>query len=304
MDLQQHIHDVFRATQILTREDLRCERAVQNTKWFDYRFIAAVDATRLFADAYLTAFQAKWRKYRDRDEGDRKRPLKPLFTDRSEFTSLWRARLIADGLGIPYQFFINQAIEATVGRKCRKFPRPNQLSHKFNLPRILAAWEQHRGTRATYSHAPEYRSENYCALPEQLAHQQWVIDQLKLVGASDHRIGTAVYVDRVLLEDFARGVFGEERMSRVRDAVVVEQGTAAVGLNFQRSCFGLTAAFARTECEQCVHNRACGALATTLNAKLTSRLGVDDGHLANRRLKTRERVRRLREKRKTAATAA
>lgn len=303
MDLHQHIRDVFRAAQFVTRDDLRSEPAVQNTKWFDYRFLPAVDATELFARAYTTSFRKKWRAYRDREEADRKRPLKLLFTDRSEFTSLWRARLVADSLGVPYEFFIDQAIDAAAGRNCRKFPRPNQLAHDFNLPRILAAWEQHRQTKVIFSSLPEYHSVNFRALPEQIAHQEWVVEQIKLVGASDYRIGAAVYVDCVLLEEKARRAFGEDLLLRARDAVSASTGVVVAAPAFRRSCFGLTSAFDEGECITCDSFKLCGKIASALDRKLVSKLGVNDGHKANERAKGRERQRLFRERRKAAAAA-
>lgn len=212
MDTEQHLRDAFRTANFLSREALASERVVQQTKWFDYRFLPAIEATELFADTYVRSFQRAWHELQDRDEAEHKRPLKPLFTHRSEFTALWNARLAADELGVPYPFFISQAIAAAVGRSCRKFPRPNQLAHELNVPIILAQWEKQRQATITYSRLAEYRTENYRDLPEQIAHQHWIVDQLKLVGASDHRIGTAVFVDRVLLESNAVSAFGAERV--------------------------------------------------------------------------------------------
>jgi len=54
---------------------LASEPGLMLTKWFDYRFLHPVAATKIFADAYVKAFRSAWARTQDLYEAESKDPL-------------------------------------------------------------------------------------------------------------------------------------------------------------------------------------------------------------------------------------
>src|SRR4051812_30836313 len=94
-------------------EDAARERDLMEFKWFDYRFMTPFQATEAFATAYLAAYRRKWSTYLSTEEAANKKAFRAgdWRSDRSERTSCWKARQAADLLGMPYDFFCEQALE-------------------------------------------------------------------------------------------------------------------------------------------------------------------------------------------------
>ncbi len=101
MNDRERLNSNFWIAKSVSRGRIKDEVLLQSMKWFDYRFLSASEATELFAKAYVEIFKKCWATYQDRDESVQKQPLKPLKSDLTEYNSLWRARQVADGLGLP-----------------------------------------------------------------------------------------------------------------------------------------------------------------------------------------------------------
>src|SRR5690242_19007626 len=103
--LRARIKDLVRAAEVVEKGRRQEERDLHHTKWFDFRFMSPVDATRQFAQHYEEQFKAAWRRNFDLEDAAKKRPLPSgdLLNTQNEWNAMWRARQAADVLGIPYE---------------------------------------------------------------------------------------------------------------------------------------------------------------------------------------------------------
>ena len=301
---KEELQATFRLSRILPRARLAAERDAQSVKWFDYRFLSAHAATQLFADEYERIYRRKWAEAQDRVEAEKKRPVRDIQKNKVELAGVWGARLMADHMGIPYFFYIAAAIDAALGRGYKHLPRPNQLSSGQSPAIISIKWEKWLEASLTYSKLPVYRAANFIGLPEQVDHQEWIIDQLRKVGASDFRIGQLVYVEELLQELRAIKEFGAERVERAKCANGQSSVTVAPFSNEDRfrSCYGLPACpdSAVVKCQNCDLTKNCTNVSRRIEALLVEKLGSNDPHRANVLAKGRERQRRWRAKKKLA----
>ncbi|MCT7264581.1 hypothetical protein, partial [Salmonella enterica] len=61
---------------------------------------------------------------------------------RDEMTSLWKARQVADLLGMPYAIFIRASMKAAVEQRgYNRVPRPNQLCRPWQIEAAAKAWD-------------------------------------------------------------------------------------------------------------------------------------------------------------------
>src|SRR5258707_10123655 len=88
------------------------ERNLDQTKWFDYRFLTPMEATEAFASAYQQEFQDRYGKNIDTEESKGKTGTRGnnWKSNSREFISFWGARQFADELGVPYGFFVEHAL--------------------------------------------------------------------------------------------------------------------------------------------------------------------------------------------------
>jgi len=298
------------------------ELHLSTTKWFDYRFLGPAEATELFAAEYQKAFQLAWRANFDYREAEQKKGLRERSTilqttaeettkQLRESTGLWIARQRADTLGIPYDFFIRNAIEAHMRNGRRKIPRPSQLAAGPTADKILATvadlWNDWIANNCllVVSHLLQYKNEMYSGLPAQDAHHEWVIERLKY--GRPYNIGLACFVRRILPEKRAATAFGEHRVAQAREAVA-EQSLIAMadkeGLVSWPSCFGLLFAFraAHPICSKCPFTSNCAQIDRSTRAKFQRESGNEDPRLAV--VREQNRIRKREERTRKAAFAA
>ncbi len=299
-----NMRELLELKRIIPRERLGDENDVQRRKWFDYRFLPAAAATRLFSDTYVEVYREKWATYMDRDSAQLKQPV-PKAPGRREVNALWMARVVADELGVPYRFFIQASIDAAARRGCRHFPLPNQLYHTLALPVIVGKWRELRRARLQFSQEPIYLNENFQGLPEQIQHREWVIGEIKAMGSSGYQIEDAVNTLRILSEGDVRLAFGGERSFELQTASLSSNSASHVRGISIRSCLGLTGPTSGdATCNDCGHMRACSGVAGKLDEIIVSKFGCNDPHKARKTRQTRERVRRHRAKKRDAKSAA
>jgi hypothetical protein len=289
--------------------DLASERHLMTTKWFNYRFMSPLDATHLFADTYVDCYRRKWRQTFSADEASSKRALADL-TEPREFTSLWRARQKADLAGVPYELYIECAMDFFLRPGAKKVPRPNQLCSKKLGPAFIAhvreRWAEHIESVFVISSEPAYRNEAYCGFSAQREHREWVIERLKARGTPDYLLGKCCFLDRVLPEEQAIDLFGREKVDRAREAVVGEHSApvaAATGGDHLPTCYVLPHAvlIEAEECHACPLAGNCQTVGGKVRQLLIKRYRSDDPIGARDRLLNQERVARSRAKAAAAA---
>jgi hypothetical protein len=198
------------------------ERDLNNTKWFDYRFISPMEATEIFASAYQEQFKYEYARCIDTEAsagktGTRNRKWN---SNSREFASFWNARQFADEIGLPYWFFNHYAMALLMRWGWKHIPRANQLygpSVRDAITKELrATWLEWTEARFVVSKLKHYLPENFRGSPEQLAHRDWVVSQIRRRHASPESIGRACFIDRVLSVDRAISEFGSERVDSAR----------------------------------------------------------------------------------------
>lgn len=193
----------------IPNKDLRYERFLMMSKWYQYRFMSPHDATRLFAQVYETQFT---QLLKDTDKMPHGRATAGvnwrLFNEKaSEYVQLWHARQSADEVGIPYERYIEFSLGFAMRRSKRLeyYPRPNQLRstgksniawvkklHEFKKAREYVCRPIDPGSYSLHARCDdtdwtpcyeygslfsEYRTENYIGLPAQDAFREFAMQR-------------------------------------------------------------------------------------------------------------------------------
>lgn len=305
----------------IAREYLARESVLYAVKWFDYRFLSPYEATEQFIADYCDIYKQKWRMYGDLKEAEFKigvlrLPHKKLITlkvdetnVRREVTSLWSARQTADLLGIPYRFFISEAIDAHMDNGYRKVPRPNQLAAGRTQAQIITKigerWDDWRESNFLFSENEEYRYEAYNNFHAQNEHRKWVLEKARHPLA----MGRACRIHRILPERDAEARYGRERLSRALDEVATETPVPLAALgphDLLPACFAVPFAFdaSKAICADCPEGARCRHAEQAIRGILLRRCGCEDPSLARAREQNRERQRRRRERLRSPAGTA
>jgi hypothetical protein len=152
-----------------------------------------------------------------------------------------------------------------------------------------------------YSELPQYRNEHFRGLPAQIAHRDWVVQQIKLRGAWPHLIGRACFVERILPDERAIAEFGEEAVERARGEVTGDTPAEMVTLSddaFWPACFVVPHAHDAEcpICQACPYRKPCSTGEAKIREVLHHRHGSDDPVRAREKAMNLERVRKHRAK--------
>lgn len=111
--LAQRLDDTIEVMRLVMPDVLEREREVAHKKWFAYRFMSPLAATKHFAELYSKGFKAYIRFNRDRDEAELRQGLGQNIFHKPgrSLTELWHARQRADELGLPYELLIEFGFE-------------------------------------------------------------------------------------------------------------------------------------------------------------------------------------------------
>jgi hypothetical protein len=285
------------------------ERDLDQTKWFDYRFMTPMEATEKFANAYQEEFKDRYAKNIDTEEaegrtGTRGRDWK---SNSREFNSFWSARQFADELGVPYGHFVHYAMRLLLRWGWQHIPRPNQLYgdevRAAVGKEVLERWAEWSAARFTFSELPQYLVENFRGSPAQIAHREWVIEQLK---QRNGRLGSACFTDRVLPVDLAVSEFGSDKVDDARSYTVGSPKESIVIGSDQTmpSCHGVLHSYdlSAGQCGGCAAQGTCAGLTSHVRDFVIARTNSDDPIEENRLRLQRDRTSKCR--RKAAAVAA
>jgi hypothetical protein len=203
------------------------ERDLNCTKWFDYRFMSPWEATELFVSAYQVEFRRLYSKNIDTEasEGKTGTRNRNWRSNSRELASFWNARQLADELGLPYGFFIHYAANLLMTWGWKHIPRPNQLygseARDAIVAEVAAKWAEWRQAVPQFSTLPQYLIQNFNELPAQIAHQDWLIAEIKSKYGSPSEICKACFVNHVLSVTRATAEFGTERVIQAKALAVV-----------------------------------------------------------------------------------
>ncbi|MCV3243291.1 hypothetical protein [Mesorhizobium sp. ZC-5] len=312
---QLRINSLFEAATSFTSESLTVESDLVSLKWFDYRFMSPLDATKHFLAVYQDVFRRKFRQEVDAAGASSVSGAHRLHFDRDrrERTQMWVARQRADVTGMRYQEYIEAAFDFALQRKRERFPRPNQLhfpgdANQYWQTFRVNFWNDRLDSGLARVEHPAFRIENYCGLPAQDDYRAFVLNQVKK-GASQLRHAMLIYgVTRrqVPLKAFA-SLVPDDTFQQEIEALKSDLGRLRVEREalapvtpdrLWLSCFGLPHAPNRSKpaCATCPRFARCDRVAEKLKSKMGCESPVDD----RRRAQARDRKRRQRERDKHA----
>ncbi|SEE05654.1 hypothetical protein SAMN05444161_4738 [Rhizobiales bacterium GAS191] len=306
---RERLRLMLKAVSKIDSARLADERELAAIKWFDYRFMSPVEATVVFSQDYQKAFKAAWRASRDRDEAEKKIGIasNDVFHSGRELNSFWRCRQVVDELGMPYQFFIAAALEASLRIARRQLPRPNQLYKGSFVARAVEKWNEWQADGTiTYSKLPQYREESFRASPHQLMHRDWVVSAVRKRKHPAYSLSTLVFQERVLSQERAVQEFGPDVVAKAK---AYAEGYTPVphemlsDYDLHPSCFAVPHAFngASPSCSSCAVADLCKLQGRNIMDSIERKFGSVDPVLARKREQGSERQRRFRAKNKAGA---
>lgn len=199
--------------QNIQRKDLVKEPDLMQTKWFDYRRLHPLQATYFFLKCYEQAYRHFYRRAVDYERAPYVRVIKETdFLQSREKRSFWRLRQLCDMAGMPYDFFMDFALDRHHrmqydGRVA--IPRPAHLAANEELITDAAiAWENRRASALQHACDPYYRVANFKGEQHQIAHENFIIEQIKLRQVPRYTLKICLYDEDLLRVERAVEVFG------------------------------------------------------------------------------------------------
>lgn len=167
---------------------MKHELELYATKWFDYRELTPVQATRRYIDVYGDIYR---RHFSTNVDSKIAQYIKPITIERiwkglgegnrrtrREFTGCWRGRQVADALGMPYHIYIDLALTYRLRFwKQRNLPQPFHLYGEWDVEKIQGKWEEMQATRLYLSEEPAYIAQNYRGVAHQKDYHEWLMKQ-------------------------------------------------------------------------------------------------------------------------------
>ncbi|TAZ67168.1 hypothetical protein [Rhizobium ruizarguesonis] len=322
----QRLDDTLEAMRLVMPDVLEREREVANKKWFAYRFMTPLAATKHFASLYSKGFKAYIRFNRDRDEAELRQGLGSRIFQKpnGSLTELWRARQRADELGLPYELLIEFGFEFARKGGWKNAPRPMQL---FGSADSDIAWpleiEKFLNERLPHvidrlADLPQYRVENYRHLPVQDDFRCYVIDHVRastkpwafrLTGPClEKRHLPLLLALKLAPQDQRWRIMTELRLEQESELTIQAPREALPQIALVPACFGLIAAYAAavSPCSSCPFSARCQAMGKAVAAAMIKRHGsvstLKDERDQTRKAGQRRRTARWRAKKELEAS--
>lgn len=321
---EPHLLDTIVAMRLIMPDVLERERELAHTKWFAYRFLSPLEATKLFAQLYRTGYKAYVRRNVDVDQAEKVNGLSTrIFSQASRsLTELWNARQRADALRLPYELLIEFGFEFAGRRRWKKAPRPAQLFGSKNSdvawPIEIEKWLEDRLPLAAerLDWLPQYRVENYRGFPVQDEFRDYLLNLMKETtrpwsGKLERQCVTKRHLPfRLAMKLVPKAIRGSV-VHHLR--AEMEAGSEPVGhderlpdVAFAPACFGIPFACDKSSqaCAVCPVAELCSGTVERVSVLMQSRHGslspLEDRRKANTCEKTKLRVRKLRQRRKAS----
>lgn len=211
------------------------EAALYRGKWFDYRFMNPVQATYLYAHEFVKAYKQAFATNIDTETARFVRPLdvermfvqpepkqdetekefrKRVASHKMRTTGIWRGRMVADAMGMPYPIYLDRALHWTLRYwQQRHLPRPQQLYSDLVVDRATIDWEERQQAEFFYSTLPQYKNAAYAEASELIAnndrfdgailhaqneHHEWILAQCENRQNGHEVLAQMVFHDQVL----------------------------------------------------------------------------------------------------------
>ncbi|MBA8881754.1 hypothetical protein [Phyllobacterium myrsinacearum] len=161
------------------------------SKWFDYRELTPLAATRRYIDVYGEIYKRHFAENLDSRAAQYVKPLtvEKVFDGLAQglrkykrwFIGFWRGRQVADALGMPYHLYIDLALKFRMRYwNQRHLPQPEHLFGELDVEKIQKRWEEMQSTRLYLSDEPAYIMQNYRGIGHQDDYHEWLMKQAGL----------------------------------------------------------------------------------------------------------------------------
>lgn len=191
------------------------EPELYQSKWFDYRFMTPLQATRHYIQAYDGVYR---RHYAQNVDAVAAKHVRTISIDgifagleaptsstykkaKSHLTACWFGRHMADKLTMPYEVYIDLAFEYRLRYWNRPYlPQPQHLYSDLVIDRVSERWPELQKSRLYTSDHPAYMVENFADLPAQTSYRIWLRDQALTRANPGELLGRFVNEDRLPLD--------------------------------------------------------------------------------------------------------
>lgn len=194
------------------------EPDLMQTRWFDYRRMTPLEATKLFALLYNIEYRNRAAMMRDLERAAMQRDqLKGLENETSvNLLSAWRSRQAADRIGCRYEFYIRYAFKRTFENLWRYIPRINQLYNEDLATDIATQWELESRVSLQLASDPFFKTDRYVGHPDQLAYHQYLINEARRREHPHMMLARVVYREKMLPAELVVESFGPDVLRRAR----------------------------------------------------------------------------------------
>lgn len=177
---------------ITDRRNVEVEMDLFQSKWFDYRFMTPLQATRTYIQKYDDVYRQHYARNMDATAA---KFVKTVSVDgifaglavpessthkkaKTQFTACWFGRQLADAMGMPYEIFIDLAFNIRLRYWNRAYlPQPQHLYSEMIEERAGDRWKELQAGRLYTSDHPAFIGANYSNLPVQNDYHEWLLSQ-------------------------------------------------------------------------------------------------------------------------------
>lgn len=171
---------------------LQEEAELNDTKFWDYRFMHPTQATQHYAECYSAALKRAVSRRTDIWVGLNMKGLKkPVIFEltQRQVNGFWRGRQMADRIGCPYDFYCEHAMQFADKARMTFLPTSSQMYTQTvperlkGLPSlveyVVERWVARTSHSTFYATHEAYLSENYCSGPEQNGYLNFLFNKIK-----------------------------------------------------------------------------------------------------------------------------
>jgi len=171
---------------------LQEEAELNETKFWDYRFMHPTQATQHYAECYAAALKRAVSRRTDLWVGLMMKGLKkPVIFElpARAITGFWRGRQMADRIGCPYDFYCEHAMQFADKARMTFLPSSSQMYTRTvperlkGLPSlveyIVERWVARTSHSSFYATDDAYLAENYVEGQEQIRYLNYLFSKIK-----------------------------------------------------------------------------------------------------------------------------
>lgn len=211
------------------------EAELNQTKFWDYRFMHPTQATQLYAQSYAAALKRAVSRRTDLWMGLNMKGLKKacIFElDARSITGFWKGRQMADRIGCPYDFYCEHAMLFADKARMTFLPSSSQMYTRTvperlqGLPSlveyVVERWVARIAHSTFYATHEAYLSDNFCGGQEQIEYLNFLFNKIRRSNLPEGVLATIMDKNQITRQQvmFAFPKSGE---SLLRRAVALSQ---------------------------------------------------------------------------------